>query len=137
MQMDLNRIPTRNLGRDDRIIASRGVETRFPYLDMAFISHVAALHIWEKCDLRFGEGVGDKSLLRTAAMQAGMVSTATRQKRAMQFGTCDQQTRFDGPYSSESSCRNTGSENGARGEGHQAERHGGPEDRKWAYRPRW
>lgn len=86
MQMDLDRIPTRNLGRDDRIIASHGVETRFPYLDMAFIADVAALPIWEKCDLRFGEGVGDKTLLRAAAMQSGMMLTATHKKRAMQFG---------------------------------------------------
>jgi asparagine synthetase B (glutamine-hydrolysing) len=86
MQMDLDRIPTRNLGRDDRIISSHGVETRFPYLDMTFIRYVAELPIWIKCDLRSGDGYGDKSLLRHAARLVGMGPISTFKKRAMQFG---------------------------------------------------
>lgn len=86
MQMDIDRIPTRNLGRDDRIISSHGVETRFPYLDMAFMQWVAELPIWMKCDLRAPEGKGDKSLLRCAARQAGMGAVSDFKKRAMQFG---------------------------------------------------
>ena len=86
MQMDIDRIPTRNLGRDDRIIASHGVETRFPYLDMAFMGWVAELPIWIKCDLRAREGKGDKSVLRCAARRAGMGEVSEFKKRAMQFG---------------------------------------------------
>lgn len=87
MQMDLDRIPTRNLGRDDRIIASHGVETRFPYLDLEFMQYVTALPVWIKCDLRAKEGLGDKSLLRAAARTLGMSEVALLKKRAMQFGT--------------------------------------------------
>lgn len=86
MQMDLDRIPTRNLGRDDRIISSHGVETRFPFLDLSLIHHVAQLPIWTKCDLRAPEGVGDKSLLRAAAHRHGLGVVSGFKKRAMQFG---------------------------------------------------
>jgi asparagine synthetase B (glutamine-hydrolysing) len=34
MGMDLDRLWTRNMGRDDRVISSCGKETRFPYLDL-------------------------------------------------------------------------------------------------------
>lgn len=87
MQMDLDRLPFRNLGRDDRIISSHGVETRFPYLSLSVVHAVAQLPIHAKCDLRYPEGVGDKSLIRTAAEQAGLIGAASKKKRAMQFGT--------------------------------------------------
>ncbi|KAJ9122652.1 hypothetical protein QFC24_004080 [Naganishia onofrii] len=87
MQMDLDRLPFRNLGRDDRIISSHGVETRFPYLSLTFANTIAQLPIASKCDLRYVEGVGDKSLIRVAAHQAGLVGAASKKKRAMQFGT--------------------------------------------------
>ncbi|KAJ9101697.1 hypothetical protein QFC21_003035 [Naganishia friedmannii] len=87
MQMDLDRLPFRNLGRDDRIISSHGVETRFPYLSLSFADAIAQLHINAKCDLRYAEGVGDKSLIRIAAHQAGLMGAASKKKRAMQFGT--------------------------------------------------
>lgn len=87
MQMDLDRLPFRNLGRDDRIISSHGVETRFPYLSLTFANTIAQLPIVSKCDLRYVEGVGDKSLIRVAAYQAGLVGAASKKKRAMQFGT--------------------------------------------------
>ncbi|GHJ86402.1 hypothetical protein NliqN6_2804 [Naganishia liquefaciens] len=87
MQMDLDRLPFRNLGRDDRIISSHGVETRFPYLSLSLVNELAQFPIHAKCDLRFPEGVGDKSLIRIAAEQADLTSAASKKKRAMQFGT--------------------------------------------------
>lgn len=87
MQMDLDRLPFRNLGRDDRVISSHGVETRFPYLSLSVAHTLATLPIQVKCDLRYPEGVGDKSLIRIAAHEAGLVGAASKKKRAMQFGT--------------------------------------------------
>ncbi|KAJ9113971.1 hypothetical protein QFC19_000167 [Naganishia cerealis] len=87
MQLDLDRLPFRNLGRDDRIISSHGVETRFPYLSLSFATAIAQLPIDAKCDFRYEEGVGDKSLIRIAAHQIGLVGAASKKKRAMQFGT--------------------------------------------------
>lgn len=85
--MDLNRLPFRNLGRDDRIISSHGAETRFPYLSLSFVHELGQFPINAKCDLRYPEGVGDKSLIRIAAEQAGLIGAASKKKRAMQFGT--------------------------------------------------
>ncbi|KAJ9091815.1 hypothetical protein QFC20_007546 [Naganishia adeliensis] len=87
MQMDLDRLPFRNLGRDDRVISSHGVETRYPYLSLSVAQTLAGLPINAKCDLRYPEGVGDKSLIRIAAHKAGLVGAASKKKRAMQFGT--------------------------------------------------
>jgi conjugal transfer/entry exclusion protein len=53
---------------------------------MAFVSYVAGLPIWVKCDLRAQEGTGDKSLLRSAARMVGMGPISDFKKRAMQFG---------------------------------------------------
>lgn len=85
--MDITRLPTRNLSRDDRIISSHARDARYPYLDLSFVAYLSALPIWIKCNPSFGEGCGDKMLLRQAAQQIGLDVTATRVKRAMQFGT--------------------------------------------------
>lgn len=85
--MDLDRLPTRNLGRDDRVISSQGIEARFPYLSLNVLHEVATeISVIDKCDLRFPEGVGDKSLLRQCCIDDGLILAATRKKRAMQFG---------------------------------------------------
>lgn len=85
--MDISRLPTRNLSRDDRIISSHARDARYPYLDLSFVSYLSALPIWTKCNPSFGEGSGDKMLLRLAARRIGLPITAARVKRAMQFGT--------------------------------------------------
>ncbi|GAA5897158.1 putative asparagine synthase [Sporobolomyces salmoneus] len=64
LQMDLSRISTRNLGRDDRIISSHSKEVRYPFLTTPVVRFLSDLPVWEKCDLRFEEGLGDKILLR-------------------------------------------------------------------------
>ena len=83
--MDVSRLPTRNLSRDDRIISSHARDARFPYLDLAFISYLSSLPVWLKCNL--AEDGGDKLLLRLSAAACGVPRTSRRVKRAMQFGT--------------------------------------------------
>ncbi len=86
LQLDLDRLPTRNLGRDDRIIGARGREGRFPYLASEVIAWACTLPPHEKAHIPLGEGVGDKVVLRDAASLLGLRETAARKKRAIQFG---------------------------------------------------
>src|ERR1700761_5653664 len=83
----MDRIPTRNLGRDDRVISAHGKETRHPFLSLDVVNFLVALPIHVKTDPRLEVGVGDKMLLRLAARKMGLVEASTRKKRAMQFGT--------------------------------------------------
>lgn len=87
LQLDMDRIPTRNLGRDDRVISAHGKETRHPFLSLDVVNFLVALPIHVKTDPRLEVGVGDKMLLRLAARKMGLVEASTRKKRAMQFGT--------------------------------------------------
>ncbi|KAG8996595.1 hypothetical protein FRB94_008194 [Tulasnella sp. JGI-2019a] len=87
LQLDLTRLPTRNLGRDDRVISENGKETRYPYLSLTLVDLVAKLPVHVKADPRLPEGTGDKILLRMAAAKLGLVTASRRRKRAMQFGS--------------------------------------------------
>lgn len=85
--MDLDRIPARNLGRDDRVISSHGKEVRHPFLSLAFVNYVTDLPVQYKLDPRLDPGAGDKMILRFATRQLGLVEASVRKKRAMQFGS--------------------------------------------------
>ncbi|XP_077435648.1 asparagine synthetase domain-containing protein 1 [Vanacampus margaritifer] len=85
--MELDRISSRNLGRDDRVIADHGKEARFPYLDESVVSYLNSLPMSDKADLSLPRGVGDKLLLRLAARRLGLGPSAVLPKRAMQFGS--------------------------------------------------
>ncbi|KAF9229524.1 hypothetical protein BS17DRAFT_26002 [Gyrodon lividus] len=87
LQLELDRIPTRNLGRDDRVISSHGKETRHPFLSLSVVSFLAGLPVHLKMDPRLESGIGDKTLLRLAAKKIGLVEASARKKRAMQFGS--------------------------------------------------
>ncbi|KAE9410848.1 hypothetical protein BT96DRAFT_983532 [Gymnopus androsaceus JB14] len=87
LQLEIDRIPTRNLGRDDRVISSHGKETRHPFLSLDVVSYLANLPVQMKMDPRLSLGVGDKILLRLAARKLGLVEASGRRKRAMQFGS--------------------------------------------------
>ncbi|XP_075962793.1 asparagine synthetase domain-containing protein 1 [Anarhichas minor] len=87
LEMELDRIPSRNLGRDDRVIGDHGKEARFPYLDEDVVSHLNSLPVWEKADLSLPRGLGEKLLLRLTAKQLGLGQSAVLPKRAMQFGS--------------------------------------------------
>lgn len=87
VQLDIDRIPMRNLGRDDRVISAHGKETRFPFLSLSVVNFLVALPAHIKFDLRLDAGLGDKMLLRLAARKIGLIEASTRKKRAMQFGS--------------------------------------------------
>ncbi|XP_004628684.2 asparagine synthetase domain-containing protein 1 [Octodon degus] len=85
--MELGRISSRNLGRDDRVIGDHGKEARFPFLDENVVSFLNSLPIWEKADLTLPRGIGEKLILRLAAVELGLTASALLPKRAMQFGS--------------------------------------------------
>ncbi|XP_008063256.1 asparagine synthetase domain-containing protein 1 [Carlito syrichta] len=85
--MELGRISSRNLGRDDRVIGDHGREARFPFLDENVVSFLNSLPVWEKADLTLPRGIGEKLILRLAATELGLLASALLPKRAMQFGS--------------------------------------------------
>ena len=87
LQLEIDRIPTRNLGRDDRIISSHGKETRHPFLSLSLVTYLSQLPVHIKLDPRMESGIGEKVLLRIAASKLGLLEASTRKKRAMQFGS--------------------------------------------------
>ncbi|XP_022105426.1 asparagine synthetase domain-containing protein 1-like isoform X2 [Acanthaster planci] len=48
VNMEVSRIASRNLGRDDRIISDHGREARFPFLDEDVVNYLNHLPIWLK-----------------------------------------------------------------------------------------
>ncbi|KAJ7345542.1 hypothetical protein JRQ81_001492 [Phrynocephalus forsythii] len=91
--MELGRISSRNLGRDDRVIGDHGKEARqvgrqlFPFLDEDVVSFLSSLPVWEKANLALPRGLGEKLLLRLAAAELGLTASSVLPKRAMQFGS--------------------------------------------------
>ncbi|KAM3667456.1 asparagine synthetase domain-containing protein 1 [Ammospiza maritima maritima] len=87
LEMELGRISSRNLGRDDRIISDHGKEARFPFLDEDVVSFLNSLPVSEKADLTLPRGIGEKLILRLAAKELGLTASAVLPKRAVQFGS--------------------------------------------------
>nr|CAG8566195.1 13536_t:CDS:10 [Entrophospora candida] len=87
IQLDVDRISTRNLGRDDRIISSHAKESRYPYLSANVVSYLNSIPIHLKLDLRFERGIGEKLLLRHVARRLGLIESSKLLKRAIQFGS--------------------------------------------------
>jgi asparagine synthetase B (glutamine-hydrolysing) len=90
LELDVNRLGKRNLGRDDRVISHWGREARFPYLDEELVKWAVESPIWEKCG--FKERATDeqcpqiepgKKVLRLLAYELGMQSVAQEKKRAV------------------------------------------------------
>ncbi|TGO76380.1 hypothetical protein BELL_0159g00170 [Botrytis elliptica] len=93
LELDVNRLGKRNLGRDDRVISHWGREARFPYLDEDLVKWAVESPIWDKCGFTSesrGPETPDiepgKKVLRLLAYGLGMTSVATEKKRAIQFG---------------------------------------------------
>ncbi|KAF9974686.1 hypothetical protein BGZ73_001844 [Actinomortierella ambigua] len=86
LQLDLDRISTRNLGRDDRIISDHGKEARYPFLSTSVVQFLSQLRVDLKVDLRYPRGVGEKLLLRHVARELGCDRASRHWKRAVQFG---------------------------------------------------
>ncbi|NXI72255.1 ASND1 protein, partial [Anseranas semipalmata] len=87
LEMELGRISSRNLGRDDRIIGDHGKEARFPFLDEDVVSFLNSLPISEKADLTLPRGIGEKLILRLVAKELGLKASSILPKRAVQFGS--------------------------------------------------
>lgn len=82
--LDLSRLWTRNLGRDDRIIADHARDTRHPFLDDQVVEYVGSL----KIDAMISEEGANKPLLRKMAREVlGLKFAPNFRKRAIQFGT--------------------------------------------------
>lgn len=89
LELDVNRLGKRNLGRDDRVISHWGKEARFPFLDENLVKWAVERPIWDKCG--FGESNSEDSLqiapekkvLRLVACSLGMHSVAHEKKRAV------------------------------------------------------
>ncbi|KAK8235694.1 asparagine synthase-domain-containing protein [Phyllosticta capitalensis] len=95
LELDINRLPKRNLGRDDRVISDSGREVRFPFLDEELLNWALAAPVWEKTG--FGQDASpvgssgisldaEKRVLRLLASKLGMDRVASEKKRAIQFG---------------------------------------------------
>eukprot|EP00574_Skeletonema_japonicum_P007250 CAMPEP_0201736186 /NCGR_PEP_ID=MMETSP0593-20130828/39117_1 /ASSEMBLY_ACC=CAM_ASM_000672 /TAXON_ID=267983 /ORGANISM="Skeletonema japonicum, Strain CCMP2506" /LENGTH=140 /DNA_ID=CAMNT_0048229877 /DNA_START=1 /DNA_END=420 /DNA_ORIENTATION=- len=85
LKMEVGRLWTRNLGRDDRCLSDHGKEARFPFLDEDVVAYLERLPVDRKCDMTEAPGVGDKLLLREVARVIGVHSCSTLVKRAIQF----------------------------------------------------
>jgi asparagine synthetase B (glutamine-hydrolysing) len=59
LQHDVDRICTRNLGRDDRVISDHGKEVRFPFLDEKVVEYLSGLCIDLKMEHGLGKGIED------------------------------------------------------------------------------
>lgn len=91
LELDVNRLGKRNLGRDDRVITHWGKEARFPYLDESLVRWAVETPIWEKCSFHTASLPNDKppdiepgkTVLRLLALELGMKSVAREKKRAV------------------------------------------------------
>lgn len=91
LELDVNRLGKRNLGRDDRVISHWGREVRFPYLDESLVKWAVECPIWEKYgfstevpdQLDIPEIEAGKKVLRLLAYNLGMHSVAQEKKRAV------------------------------------------------------
>ncbi|KAJ2653259.1 hypothetical protein IWW40_000625 [Coemansia sp. RSA 1250] len=86
IDLDVQRIATRNLGRDDRVISDNSKEARFPFLAANVVKFLSQTPLHYKMDMRYPRGIGEKLLLRLLAYQLGLVQASTLAKRAIQFG---------------------------------------------------
>ncbi|KAI5263793.1 hypothetical protein E4T47_08945 [Aureobasidium subglaciale] len=95
LNLDVDRLGKRNLGRDDRVLSNWARETRFPFLDEDLVQWAVNAPVWDRCG--FGESKeGEeretsslepaKKILRCLAWKLGMKNVAAEKKRAIQFG---------------------------------------------------
>lgn len=87
LNFDFDRLPSRNLARDDRVIGDFNITARSPYLEEDFISFARNLKAHQKCYHALDQGLGDKLILRLSAYSIGLNWVASLRKRAMQFGS--------------------------------------------------
>jgi len=92
LDLDVDRLGKRNLGRDDRVLSNWARETRFPFLDEDLVRWAVNAPVWERCG--FGESTEGlnsetgslepaKKVLRCLAWKLGMKNVAAEKKRAV------------------------------------------------------
>ncbi|KAI8447658.1 asparagine synthase [Phakopsora pachyrhizi] len=94
LAMDLERISTRNLGRDDWMMSWFCLEVRHPLLNRRVIDLLSGLPVHLKRDHGLGKGLGDNLLLRGLAHGLRLVESCRLPKQAIQFGA--QSAKLDG-----------------------------------------
>lgn len=85
--LDWNRLPYRNLSRDDRILSDHGVTPRSPFIEEQFIQFTRSLSPFQRCCLDLDNGLGDKLMLRIIAYYLQLYTCCLKPKRAIQFGS--------------------------------------------------
>lgn len=93
LELDVNRLGKRNLGRDDRVISYWGKEARFPFLDESLVKWAVESPIDDKCGFTLDKAVviddqgiePEKKVLRLLAYSLGMHSVAHEKKRAVRI----------------------------------------------------
>jgi asparagine synthetase B (glutamine-hydrolysing) len=92
LDLDVDRLGKRNLGRDDRVLSNWARETRFPFLDEDLVRWAVNAPVWERCgfgedkenlDSETGSLEPAKKLLRCLAWKLGMKNVAAEKKRAV------------------------------------------------------
>ncbi|XP_050423030.1 asparagine synthetase domain-containing protein CG17486 [Adelges cooleyi] len=88
-EKDFLKLPSRNLGRDNRVCCDHGRQLRTPFLEEDLVEFIRGLMPWQRCWPKdpYQNNFGEKLLLRLAAFKLGLVKTAFLPKRAMQFGS--------------------------------------------------
>ena len=69
------------------LVSDHSIAGRFPYLDERVVNYLSSLPLEHKMNLTLDRGIGDKIILRAAALHLGLVKTAREPKRAIQFGS--------------------------------------------------
>lgn len=88
MSKDINRVWTRNFGRDDRSCSDNGIELRFPFFDLDLIEYLSQVRKMEYItDFNKSRGKGEKIVLRKICERLGYKISHNFEKRAIQFGT--------------------------------------------------
>ncbi|KAL7026548.1 hypothetical protein ACKWTF_005066 [Chironomus riparius] len=87
LELDWIRLPSRNLARDDRVVADNGVTVRAPFIEESFVNFARSLKALQRCYPKLQQGIGDKLLLRLCAFKIGLENCCRFRKRAMQFGS--------------------------------------------------
>ncbi len=89
LQMDLERLPTRNLGRDDRCSQTMRRRQGIRFLDRRVLEFLTRTPVEVKVDLeRIGTEVeGAIKVVEGSSGRAGVEGASELKKRAMQFGT--------------------------------------------------
>lgn len=87
LKLDWVRLPSRNLARDDRVIADNSITVRAPFIEENFVQFATSLKPLQRCFPALPEGVGEKLLLRLCAYKLGLKYSSRLKKRALQFGS--------------------------------------------------